>query len=29
MAKRKTLPKDFEELIKNGNEADIKAVFEK
>lgn len=29
MAKRKTLPKDFEELIKNGNEAEIKAVFEK
>ncbi len=29
MAKRKTLPKDFEQLVKTGNEPDIKKVFDK
>lgn len=29
MAKRKTLPKDFEQLVETGNEQEIKNVFEK
>lgn len=29
MAKRKTLPKDFEQLVEAGNEQEIKSVFEK
>lgn len=29
MPKRKTLPRDFDQLVKNGNEAEIKEVFEK
>ena len=29
MAKRKTLPKDFEQLVEVGNEQEIKNVFEK
>ena len=28
MAKRKTLPKDFEQLVEDGNEQEIKNVFE-
>lgn len=29
MAKRKTLPKDFEQLVEAGNEQEIKNVFER
>ena len=29
MAKRKTLPKDFEQLVEDGNEQEIKNVFER
>ena len=29
MAKRKTLPKDFEQLVEVGNEQEIKSVFER
>ena len=29
MAKRKMLPKDFEQLVEAGNEQEIKSVFER
>lgn len=29
MAKRKTLPKDFEQLVEDGNEQEIKNVSDK
>lgn len=29
MAKRKTLPKDFKQLVEAGNEQEIKNVFER